>query len=82
MQIQQVLRQILHFKTILGILAGEPLDQLRFSLSRCNTPQISVFASIGPVATHDRQSFLFGRGLMIRRFRLWLGDMLVYDEIN
>lgn len=24
----------------------------------------------------------FGRGLMIRRFRLWLGGILVYDEIN
>ncbi|MDF1840316.1 MAG: hypothetical protein P1U77_02715 [Rubripirellula sp.] len=24
----------------------------------------------------------FTRGLMIRRFRLWIGDELVYDEIN
>ncbi|MEE2937735.1 MAG: hypothetical protein VYA84_17220, partial [Planctomycetota bacterium] len=24
----------------------------------------------------------FTRGLMIRRFRLWIGEELVYDEIN
>ena len=24
----------------------------------------------------------FGRSLMIRRFRIWIGGQMVYDEIN
>lgn len=41
-----------------------------------NQPQID------PNQKNGRIEIEFTRGLMIRRFRLWIDDTLVYDEIN
>lgn len=38
--------------------------------------------SVDTLGRTGRIEIDFTRGLMIRRFRLWIGDELVYDEIN
>ena len=36
----------------------------------------------GPKRLPGKVEIEFGRGLMIRRFRVWIGGQLAYDEIN
>ena len=37
--------------------------------------------SIDPEKRSGRIEIDFGRGLRFRRFRIWIGDQLVYDEV-
>lgn len=37
---------------------------------------------VDPDQPEGRIEIEFSRGLMIRRFRLWIGQSLIYDEIN
>lgn len=39
-------------------------------------------ASIDPDQSPGKLEIEFGRGLAIRRFRVWIQDQLIYDEIN
>lgn len=44
--------------------------------------QFSVPADISAANPNARIEIEFGRTLFIRRFRLWIDEMLIYDEIN
>jgi hypothetical protein len=44
--------------------------------------EFRVPAEVNAKQPHGRIEIEFGRGLMIRRFRCWIDDSLVYDEIN
>jgi hypothetical protein len=44
--------------------------------------EFRVPAEVDPNEPDGRIEIEFTRGLMVRRFRLWIGESLVYDEIN
>lgn len=44
--------------------------------------QFTIPSAIDPSEPPARIEINFGTGLMIRRFRIWIGDQIAYDEIN
>jgi hypothetical protein len=44
--------------------------------------EFQIPAEIDPHQSRGRVEIGFSRGLSIRRFRVWIDDALVYDEVN
>jgi hypothetical protein len=61
-----------------GVLAWSRISWLTIQ----RRVEFRVPVEVAPYEPAGRIEIEFTRGLMVRRFRLWIGESLVYDEIN